>query len=71
MYLFSKGFSKSNMTEIKAFATLQHAHLIATGITTRHYSNGTELPPLITDENYDFNFQQTRSFPKEVPMLPV
>lgn len=37
-----------------------HAHLIAVGMKIRHFRNGVELPPLIEDENYDFNFQETR-----------
>ncbi len=47
--------------EIKVIAGLQHAHLLGYGITTRHIRNGTELPPIQNDPNYDFYFQELRS----------
>ncbi|KAL3871757.1 hypothetical protein ACJMK2_039735 [Sinanodonta woodiana] len=57
-----------NLTEIKAFAIFQHAHLLGRAIKTRHFRNGTELPPLAIDSNYDFDFQQTRPLRSEIPI---
>ncbi len=36
----------------------------------RHYRAGYELPWIINDENYDFNYQTNRRLPKEVTILP-
>lgn len=47
--------------EINVFANLLHAHLIGAKLRTRHFRNGTELSPLQEDNNYDFDYQETRS----------
>ncbi|KAK3586455.1 hypothetical protein CHS0354_001838 [Potamilus streckersoni] len=57
-----------NLKEIKVFGVLHHAHLLGRTIKTRHFRNGTELPPLTTDSNYDFNFQETRLLREEIPI---
>ncbi|KAK3586446.1 hypothetical protein CHS0354_001828 [Potamilus streckersoni] len=46
--------------EFKIFGIVQHAHLLGRAITTRHFRNGTELPPIAVDPNYDFDFQEAR-----------
>ncbi|XP_052790851.1 DBH-like monooxygenase protein 1 homolog [Mya arenaria] len=56
--------------EIKIFGALQHSHLVGVAITTHHYRNGMELPHLIDDPNYDFNFQDLRKLPQEVSVYP-
>ncbi|KAL3871756.1 hypothetical protein ACJMK2_039734 [Sinanodonta woodiana] len=55
-----------NLTEVKAFAVFQHAHLLGRAIKTRHFRNGSELPPLATDPHYDFDFQETRLLREEI-----
>ncbi|KAK3586466.1 hypothetical protein CHS0354_001851 [Potamilus streckersoni] len=60
-----------NLTEIKVFGILQHAHLLGRAITTRHFQNGTELLPLATDPNYDFNFQEIRLLRNEITIQHV
>ena len=61
----------ANVTEIKAIAAFQHAHLLGVGITTRHFRNGTELPAIIHDPNYDFYFQEVRKLKHEVTIKQV
>jgi len=39
-------------------------------IRVRHFREGKELPILDQDNSYDFNFQETRSLPAEVTVLP-
>ena len=38
---------------------------------TRLYRDGTEVEPLIVDENYDFNFQETRMLKDERQLYRV
>ncbi|CAH1230830.1 MOXD1 [Branchiostoma lanceolatum] len=46
-----------------------HAHLAARKMRMRHVRNGVELPWLGSDENFDFNFQQTVRLQREVEVL--
>ncbi|XP_063420467.1 uncharacterized protein LOC134705676 [Mytilus trossulus] len=64
----SKALTDASLDEIKLFAVWQHAHLLARGITTRHLRNDVELEPIAEDEHYDFDYQETRLFRKEIPM---
>ncbi|XP_052090828.1 DBH-like monooxygenase protein 1 homolog [Mytilus californianus] len=64
----SKGLTEASLDEIKLFAVWQHAHLLGKGITTRHLRNDVELEPIAEDEHYDFDYQETRLFKKEVPV---
>ena len=66
-----QGLSQSGNTEIKLFSGLQHAHLLAREIRTRHFRNGTEIDPIMDDRNYDFNFQEMRMLPNEVTVKAV
>ncbi|XP_045193607.2 DBH-like monooxygenase protein 1 homolog [Mercenaria mercenaria] len=66
----SQGFTQSNLTEVKIIGALQHSHLLGVAMKTRHYRNGVELKPLMTDPHYDFDFQEVRMLPKEVPVYP-
>ncbi|RUS69044.1 hypothetical protein EGW08_023195 [Elysia chlorotica] len=51
--------------EIHVFANFLHAHLLGSKLRTRHFRNGTELPPLQEDNNYDFDYQETRFLNEE------
>ena len=57
--------------EIRIIGDLQHAHLLGSGIKTRHFRNGVELEPLEDDPDYDFNFQEMRLLKKERIVKPV
>jgi len=57
--------------DVNVFAVFQHAHLLATGITTHHTRNGTELKPFAHDEHYDFNFQDVRILRPERKLMKV
>ncbi|KAH3740426.1 hypothetical protein DPMN_047132 [Dreissena polymorpha] len=61
----------SNVQEVKAFSHMHHSHLRGSAMKTRHFRNGTELKPLAYEPDYDFNFQEFRSFPEEIPIRPV
>ncbi len=42
---------------IHIFATLLHQHTAGRAIKTRHVRDGVELPNILNDRYYDFNFQ--------------
>jgi dopamine beta-monooxygenase len=49
---------------INVFSNLLHTHLAGRGLVLRQYRNGAEVTtPIDQDLNYDFNFQQIRTFP--------
>ncbi|XP_064598425.1 DBH-like monooxygenase protein 1 [Liolophura sinensis] len=62
--------SMGNVSEINLFASFPHAHLIGTGVRFRHFRGGKELRPITVDDNYDFNYQETRLLEEEVKVLP-
>ncbi|CAL1547319.1 unnamed protein product, partial [Lymnaea stagnalis] len=51
--------------EIRVFANFLHSHLLGRKIRTRHIRNGVELPPILEDNAYDFNYQETRILTEE------
>ncbi|XP_064600938.1 DBH-like monooxygenase protein 1 [Liolophura sinensis] len=51
--------------EIQVFAVFLHAHLAARKIRLRHIRDGKELDVIAQDNNYDFNFQETRLLSEE------
>ena len=55
---------------VTAYNAFLHAHTSARGMRIRHFRDGVELPWMISDENYDFNYQTNRRFPQEVKILP-
>ena len=66
-----QAMSTANLNEIRIIGDLQHAHLLGSGIKTRHFRNGVELEPLEDDPDYDFNFQEMRLLKKERVVYPV
>jgi len=55
---------------ITATHLMFHAHVQAKTIKLRHIRNGVELEPLSTDNNYDFNYQQSRVIKPPRKILP-
>nr|CAB3263918.1 DBH-like monooxygenase protein 1 homolog [Phallusia mammillata] len=60
----------ANVTSVNAFAVLLHSHLLGRSLELKHVRNGTELEPIASDNNYDFNYQETRTLPQEVTIKP-
>ncbi|XP_023242129.1 DBH-like monooxygenase protein 1 homolog [Centruroides sculpturatus] len=56
---------------IKVYTTLLHSHIIGKRITVRHFRGNRELEPLSRDRNYDFNYQEYRTLPRERTVLPT
>jgi len=63
-----EGFKDSTLPTggINVFATLLHTHLAGRKIWIRHLRNGRELPNIVRDEHYDFNFQEFQLLQKKV-----
>jgi len=55
---------------VNMFVGLLHAHTIGVAMKLRHIRNNVELPPLIQNDQYDFNYQQWITFPNDVKLLP-
>ncbi|XP_026869883.1 DBH-like monooxygenase protein 1 homolog [Electrophorus electricus] len=55
---------------VRVFAVLLHAHLAGRAIRTRHFRGLVELPPLASDNNFDFNFQEFQPVSPERLLLP-
>ncbi|KAF2357527.1 Copper type II ascorbate-dependent monooxygenase C-terminal [Trinorchestia longiramus] len=55
---------------IKIFAALLHSHLLGRAMILRHIRNGKELPPIVKDDTYDFNYQQYQVLKEERTVLP-
>lgn len=71
MILHFKGLKDMPGQEVNVFAAWQHSHLLAYAMSTYHLRNGQEIEPFADDQAYDFNYQQIRLFPKEVPLKMV
>ncbi|KAF4092099.1 hypothetical protein AMELA_G00017020 [Ameiurus melas] len=55
---------------VQVFGVLLHAHLAGRAIRTRHFRQQVELPPLSSDEHFDFNFQEFQPLNPERQLLP-
>ncbi|XP_039286537.1 MOXD1 homolog 1-like [Nilaparvata lugens] len=55
---------------IKVVSVLLHSHLAGRKIILRHIRDGVELPAIAKDENYDFNYQQSRVIEEGIRVLP-
>jgi hypothetical protein len=47
-----------------------HTHLAGRQAYFRHFRNGTELPPILSEPYYDFNYQDQTFLPQERLVLP-
>ncbi|KAL9974729.1 hypothetical protein ACROYT_G011808 [Oculina patagonica] len=55
---------------IRIFASFLHTHLAGHAAYTRHVRKGVELPEIIRDDHYDFNFQEYQIPSKEITVMP-
>ena len=46
---------------VKVLSGVLHSHLAGRKMRLRHLRDGRELPPILSDESYDFNFQRSRA----------
>ncbi|XP_067939715.1 DBH-like monooxygenase protein 2 homolog [Watersipora subatra] len=55
---------------IEVYGYLLHTHLLGRAIHLEWYRDGKNMGLLAFDDTYDFNFQETRNFEKNIKMLP-
>ena len=55
---------------IKIISGVLHSHLAGRKMRLRHVRHGIELPTVLEDDSYDFNFQASRVPPRETIVLP-
>ncbi|XP_066265138.1 DBH-like monooxygenase protein 1 [Branchiostoma lanceolatum] len=55
---------------VTVFASFLHTHLAGRSIRDRHFRNGKELEPISSNDDYDFNYQQTTYLKPYVKLLP-
>ncbi|CAL8068078.1 unnamed protein product [Orchesella dallaii] len=55
---------------ISVFAALTHTHTTGNGMRVLHFRGNKELPWIMYDNNYDFNYQQWRMLREERRILP-
>jgi hypothetical protein len=55
---------------IKIISGVLHSHLAGRRMRLRHIRRGIELPTILADNHYDFNFQASRVPPTETIVLP-
>ena len=53
------------------FMAQLHGHLSVRVIRARHWRDGVELKDLLSESNYDFNYQETKMLKNEVKLYPV
>ena len=56
---------------VHVFGVLLHTHLAGTALVLRHVRDGVELPPVVKDMTYDFNYQTAIMLDEEVTIMPV
>ncbi|KAG0721914.1 MOXD1 1 [Chionoecetes opilio] len=73
----SAGFCDSSCTKqslpvggVSVFQGVLHSHLLGASLVLRHIRNGQELPVILQDMKYDFNYQSTRVLKEEIRLLP-
>ncbi|EDO44959.1 predicted protein, partial [Nematostella vectensis] len=74
----SIGYCPSNCTRLSSlpdkginiFAGMEHTHLQGIKVWTRHVRDGKELPEIIREEHYDFNYQEFQVLRNEVHVKP-
>lgn len=55
---------------INVIVGMLHTHLLGSGITLRQIRDGKEMPTVLKDDNYDFNYQEGRQLKPEWKILP-
>lgn len=55
---------------INIISVVLHSHLAGRRLSLKHIRHGKELPRIVQDNNFDFNYQQSHTLEKEVKVLP-
>lgn len=55
---------------INIVSVVLHSHLAGRRLGLKHIRQGKELPKIVQDNHFDFNYQQSHTLEKEVKVLP-
>lgn len=55
---------------INVVSVVLHSHLAGRKLSLKHIREGTELPTIVQDNHFDFDYQQSHTLDKEVKILP-
>jgi len=55
---------------INIVSVVLHSHLAGRRLSLKHIRKGKELPRIVQDNHYDFDYQQSYTLEKEVKVLP-
>ncbi|XP_012270132.1 MOXD1 homolog 1 [Orussus abietinus] len=55
---------------INVVSVVLHSHLAGKRLGLKHIRQGKELPRIVQDNHFDFNYQQSHTLEKEVKILP-
>ncbi|XP_015172192.1 PREDICTED: MOXD1 homolog 1 [Polistes dominula] len=55
---------------VNVVSVVLHSHLAGRRLSLKHIRNGKELPRIVQDNHFDFDYQQSHTLEKEVKILP-
>lgn len=55
---------------VNVVSVVLHSHLAGRRLSLKHIRNGKELPRIVQDNHFDFEYQQSHTLEKEVKILP-
>ncbi|KAK2589072.1 hypothetical protein KPH14_001907 [Odynerus spinipes] len=55
---------------VNVVSVVLHSHLAGRRLSLKHIRNGKELPRIVQDNHFDFEYQQSHTLEKEVNILP-
>jgi len=55
---------------INIVSVVLHSHLAGRRLSLKHIRQGKELPRIVEDKHFDFDYQQSHNLEKEVNVLP-
>lgn len=55
---------------INVVSVVLHSHLAGRRLSLRHIRQGRELPPIVQDNQFDFDYQQSLTLEHETKILP-
>lgn len=55
---------------INIISVVLHSHLAGRRLSLKHIRQGKELPRIVQDNHFDFDYQQSHTLEKEVKVLP-
>lgn len=55
---------------VNIVSVVLHSHLAGRRLSLKHIRQGKELPRIVEDNHFDFDYQQSHTLEKEVKVLP-